>query len=711
MRLWPVALFTVAEVICQTSHNREDEDAAAERGYIYEPVDQILGPQPVMTWSNSQLLPQPPRDWLRLLGAVGTVCITGDDRIGKSTLLTAWSRNLTSLPTLDFPAGHTRTSHTKGLWSAVLPRQSTGLDYHLNLCDSQGPKQVSEVKQWRLFTANVLIPQVLVYMGINVIQNDELRDLAKMAHQFDKISKEEFGELGRFGRLLSPHLIVVVRDESLLDGDDDTGQDSYNLTAHLEGALAGPDFAEDKALIKRVFHSREAWVLERLPSRALKALRTGKEMGSDGEGWQRSGAAILQRLLHQMEKKKHTFLSGGPELAEWYRSVAETVNSDDQGSLGRLIGHGEVLDRGRRRQEVLRRLVGPAFGLLGVVALVLAFSGVVSIWLQRLAWLAWIILSVCYLGSSPLIKTPLSGLLQNYCHDTSWGAAEVLVRSVCLEVSSQTAAVLLAAVLGTLSYPLLTGRIRWLLASLPLPGRVHDSGATLALVGIATVLWQLQGLLVEVVFGDGGNVWVFVGIAGVAVSAADTGYRLMAELAHNRHCLAASESGIALHYWVSNRIEQVANLEQTASWDLHFRKHGRRNALWPFRSVPNWHLVSQLCQSLMLIVWACLIYPHCDVVVALGVSVNLLHLAWRLFDGFRAALAGQRAPEDETDAWADGMEVEDCSDADAVDDADVPFLAVLPESEEELETRRRIEAMRQAQEINRIRARGKRRNI
>lgn len=692
------------EVMCQATLSRENDDA-----------DQILGPAPVMTWSDSQLLPQPPRDWLRLLGAVGTVCITGDDRIGKSTLLTAWSRNLTSQPIFDFPAGHTRTSHTRGLWSAVLPRRSTGLDYHLNLCDSQGPKQVSEIKQWRLFTANVLIPQVLVYMGINVIQNDELRDLAKMAHQFDKISREEFGERGRFGRLLSPHLIVVVRDESLLD--DDSSQDSYNLTAHLEGVLAGPDFAEDKALIKRVFHSREAWVLERLPSKALRALRSGEDLGSDGEGWQRSGAAILQRLLHQMERQKHSFLSGGPELAEWYRSVAETVNSDDQGSLGRLIGHGELLDRGRRRQAGLRRLVGPAFGLLGVVSLLLVFSGAVSIWLDRLAWLAWITVSICYLGSSPLIKTPLSGLLQNYCHDTSWGTAEVLMRSMCLEVSSQTAAVLLAALLGALSYPMLTRRLRWLLAQLPLPGRTRDSGATLALVGIVAFLWQLQGLLLEVVFGDGGNVWVLVGMAGMAASAAVTGYELMTLLAYNRHCLASGERGIALHYWVSNRVEQVAALERSVLWDRHYRKNARRNALWPFRSVPLWHLVSQLFQASMLIVWAWLIYPHCDVVLALGVCANLLHLAWRLCDRLRAVLRWRRTPEDPVDAWLRGLHDcldDDCSDAAGADDdaekSEVPSAAI-PESEEELELRHRIEAMRQEQEHSRSQARCKSKNI
>ncbi|CAE7248354.1 unnamed protein product, partial [Symbiodinium pilosum] len=79
--------------------------------------------------------------------------------VGKSTLLTAWAQNLTGREDFVFPAGQTRESLTKGLWSALLPAEATGLEFHLNLCDSQGLKQVAELEQWRLFAANVLIPQ------------------------------------------------------------------------------------------------------------------------------------------------------------------------------------------------------------------------------------------------------------------------------------------------------------------------------------------------------------------------------------------------------------------------------------------------------------------------------------------------------------------------------------------------------------------------
>ncbi|CAE8655965.1 unnamed protein product, partial [Polarella glacialis] len=185
---------------------------------------QILGPAQVVSWSSGgELVAQVPPRWLRLLGPVGTVCITGDDRIGKSTLLTLWGRNLTSSQDFEFSAARGRDSHTKGLWSALLPSEATGLDFHLNLCDSQGLKQIASLEQSRLFAANVLVPSVLVYMLYNVVQADQLRDLAVMAHEFSKNIADELGENGRFGRLLSPHLIVVVREES--DLDDSSGNE------------------------------------------------------------------------------------------------------------------------------------------------------------------------------------------------------------------------------------------------------------------------------------------------------------------------------------------------------------------------------------------------------------------------------------------------------------------------------------------------------
>ncbi|OLQ10873.1 hypothetical protein AK812_SmicGene5398 [Symbiodinium microadriaticum] len=61
-----------------------------------EPAVRAFGPAPAVAWRNSELSAELPDTFTRLLGAVGSVCVTGDDRVGKSTLLTAWAQNLTA---------------------------------------------------------------------------------------------------------------------------------------------------------------------------------------------------------------------------------------------------------------------------------------------------------------------------------------------------------------------------------------------------------------------------------------------------------------------------------------------------------------------------------------------------------------------------------------------------------------------------------------
>ncbi|CAE8731290.1 unnamed protein product, partial [Polarella glacialis] len=277
-------------------------------------------------------------------------------------------------------------------------------------------------------------------------------------------------------------------------------------------ALSGSAYAEDKALIKRVFHSREAWGLQELPREARRAMRDpearptfGSEDG--GSAWRLSGEAILQRVLQVLDKRKLDFPRGGPELAEWYRSVVETVNSRDDDSLGRLLGHGEVLERGRRRQLMLQEWLGPAGAILGGLALLVACGGFLGRWLDRAAWAAWILLWICYFGTSPLLKTPLSGMLNQYCGRHSAAAGASMVRAVCLEVSSQTAAVILASGLGALSYPLLTAQFRWVLERLPLPPALRRSGATVALAMGAALAGLLQEVLLDLAFDTGVGLW------------------------------------------------------------------------------------------------------------------------------------------------------------------------------------------------------------
>jgi len=294
---------------------------------------QVPQPVQVAAWDLDELAARIPRQWRQLQGPIGTVCVAGDDRIGKSTLLTVWGRLLSRSEEFSFSVGQNRTSHTQGLWSAMIPAELSGLHHHINLCDSQGLKQVSEAEQWRLFSANVLIPSVVVYMLIDVVQNDQLRDLARMAQQFKQLSASEFA---RFGRTISPHLVVLVRDESDFESDGD-GPDG-DVTSYFEEALSGPVFSADKALIREIFKTREAWLIEELTVDTRRALRDGQP-GPPVPSFERA----LRRVLASLDVRRKDFPQGGMQLAEWYGAVLHAVNSRDEGWMGRLIDHSEHL--------------------------------------------------------------------------------------------------------------------------------------------------------------------------------------------------------------------------------------------------------------------------------------------------------------------------------------------------------------------------------
>lgn len=623
-------LLVITAIFAPLPHTSLGDTVAASR--------LLLDPEQVVGWGESgELETRIPSHWLHLRKPIGTACLTGDDRIGKSTLLTLWARNLTRADGFGFSIGHKRTSHTQGLWSAVLPAETTGLNYHLNLCDSQGLKQLAELEQWRLFSANVLIPSVVVYLVINVVQNDQLRDLSRMAHQFQQLTTDE---LGAFGRLLSPHLVVVIREESDLDGQHE--QAERDLSWHLEEALSGPAFAQDKALIRQVFKTREAWSLHELPLEARRALRDpkaaslllGAEEGghkgvvSAGEGWRVSGQAVLQRVLAILDGKQGEFPQGGPELSEWYKSVVKTVNSLEQSSMGRLIGHTERLTVWQQRRHFLSEWRRPVFFVLLGLALLLVLGGWLGMWLDRAAWCTWIVVCVCYIGTSPLVTVPLNSIVPKSCEGVTAATNNPLLRLACREASTQTVAFLLAMILGALSYPMLTAQLRWLLGRFPLPSWLRQSGSGFGLAGVIAVLGLIQDGGLGIVGGD--SAWSLATATLLALAAALAGAELAMKLRHNRKCLRASEKGLGLHFYIAARSEEVQALMRTAGWTAHYRRSKAQDALWRYRCVPVWQSAAVCSQACSLLAWAWLVCPHCDGVLMIGALANLLHILWRL---------------------------------------------------------------------------------
>lgn len=631
-----------------------------------------LGPQPLVFWRSQELHLEVPSDWT-FNGPIGTVCIAGDDRVGKSTLLSLWAKNL-STEDFEFPAGHTRTSHTKGLWSALLHSEDTKLDFHLNLCDSQGLKQVPELQQWRLFAANVLVPQVLVYMLINVVQTDQLRDLARMAHQFQKLGNNS-QQLQRFGRL-SPHLIVLVREDSDLDG---------NISDHLEQVLDSPGFEEDKDLIRQVFRTREAMSLDALSKEAQRDLRKGNFAAASARSWRISGEAALKSVLLAIQRRA-LLLPNGLELWEWYRSVLLTVNSEEDTSLERLIGHGERLDRMRQRRRWLQDSFGHVLTALTGMAILSAFSSSLGVCLDRAVWLAWVLLCVCYLGASPLLKMPMRGLAQRFCDKLYLKGSEDMVNAFCLEASSQTAAVLIASLLGALSYPLFTSQLRVLMSRLPLPSQLHRSFVTLVLVLMAVFLSVLQEVLMEV---STNQPLFLVALAVLCLATLIASLRLLQQMLHNCSCSAASAVGRGLHFWIAQRDAAVAALEASADWKLHYRRHSQSDTLWRYRKLPLWKSWSKVLQACGLLTWTWLIYPQWDTVLILGASLNLLDLCFTLAGWIHRRMQPDGDPVLQ---WLDGLQDTDSEEEEPASSQEMP--PILPETPEEESLRLQIEEMR-----------------
>lgn len=666
----------------------------------------IIGPEQIISWKGDKLEVGKMRSLMNVRGDVGTVCVTGDDRIGKSTLLTLWGRNISGSSNFFFSAGHNRSTHTQGIWSAVIPTELSGLSYQLNLCDSQGLKKVDERQHWRLFSANVLVPSVLVYMVIDVVQNDKLRDLASMAIQFEMLSKDEDR---RFKQSLSPHLVVVVREESDLDGDGGV-QAERNLSAHLEEALSGEGFKGEKDLIKRVFQTREAWSLNELPKASRKFFRDSAAAGNldiEGAGedampWRRSGEMILRHVLHALESRSTAFHCGGPDLAEWYRSVIQTVNSEDSGSMGRLIASRELDLQAHEIQALLQKSRKPLHMVFAGLASLLGFGGILGRWLDRIAWAVWVVLCVIYVGTSPLVTTPLGGFVPQMCEVAAENAGVVFlgVGALCRQASTQTASLLLAALVGILSYPLLTGHILWFLTRLPLPESLKRSGPTLLL----TVAFALLGMLGDIDIGQpDADTWCSWSCRMVLTSMSMlTVFEFGRTAQSNYYRSRKSAQGRSYHDCISGRVEEVRALEATQAWRDYFSHNRKQNSLWRYRTNPAWWEMPVLLQALGLLAWSYIIRPHCDAALAMGSGGNFLYLLFRFSRAAIHALQKRLRPEDDVEAWFNSLEDASAADEQWFDDssspADVPVTILQPESEIERGRRLSIEQERCDQE-------------
>lgn len=671
----------------------------------------ILGPDQVVEWGpETKLLLHAPAYWRRLSGPVGTVCITGDDRVGKSTLLSQWATELAG-PAADgftFPAGHTRTSFTRGLWSAMLPAQTTGLSYNLNICDSQGLKQVSELEQWRLFSANVLIPSVLVYMVMNVIQNDQVRDLAQFAQQFQRLSAEDSV---RFGAFLSPTLIVVIREENAF-------ATMTNATDHLEQVLGSSGFREDKDLVRKVFSTREAWSLEYLPAEARQALRDGVSIAKvpSAEGYRRTAHDVLDRVKVALRLKSNSFPQNGLELADWYHSVVLTVNSHDEGAVNTLVNHAERLADGKSLRHFLENWRG--WGLASLLAVFGAhvLGGFFTRWLENLAWCAWLVACVCYVGTSQLVTAPLGGFVVSrlcdarvpYRPSLEIFSARIVFQAICREASPYTAAVLVSLLFGIASYSLVVSGLRWQVRSAPAPTKL----LFIALVASEAFDIRRWGLLSE--FGIELPYWdsdrfeqVLLPRLALFVAGGFAAGRLVCAARQNRRLAAASREARAIHSLVHARIEEVRALQASQAWSAHYRDNGVEDAIWRYRCAPIRWDVALVVEIASLGAWSLLIYPHCDGLLAAGAVMNALYMAWLLRGwlggGRRGSVASWLASLQDAEPEELSREAVIADEAAATAAGSAVALwaggpILQPETEEETRRRLEIEAMRQLQE-------------
>ena len=224
------------------------------------------------------------------------------------------------------------------------------------------------------------------------------------------------------------------------------------------------------------------------------------------------------------------------------------------------------------------------------------------------------------------------------------------------EASTQTAAVLLAVALGLLSYPVLAVQGQRVTRLFPLlPGPLRPFGALLLAFLAACGLGVCDAVLRVGTMGMPVGTTSQALAAPLAAAALTSAYEFVLALRHNRRCALASESGRALHFWVSARIEEVRELEASPAWSTHYHGHSKCDAYWRYRSVPSWRHAAVCAQACGLLVWVWLIHPHCDLALAMGAAGNLLHLAWRTSSAAWRCRRRKLSGDDPVDAWLGGL--------------------------------------------------------
>lgn len=99
---------------------------------------------------------------------------------------------------------------------------------------------------------------------------------------------------------------------------------------------------------------------------------------------------------------------------------------------------------------------------------------------------------------------------------------------------------------------------------------------------------------------------------------------------HNYRCVVTGRQARDLHSYVAARFEAVTALQTSTAWVAHFDAHDQRDALWRHRRISAARPSTEAVQILALLVWAWLLYPHCDALLFLGTLVSALQVTGRV---------------------------------------------------------------------------------
>eukprot|EP00927_Polykrikos_kofoidii_P024649 TRINITY_DN22375_c0_g1_i1.p1 TRINITY_DN22375_c0_g1~~TRINITY_DN22375_c0_g1_i1.p1 ORF type:complete len:328 (+),score=24.25 TRINITY_DN22375_c0_g1_i1:36-986(+) len=307
---------------------------------------------------------------------------------------------------------------------------------------------------------------------------------------------------------------------------------------------------------------------------------------------------------------------------------------------------------------------------------------------------------------SPYLVIPFDGVVPSFC-DRLFGTGVSLLRVACAKASPPAAALLLSTTLACISYPLLTAQLRRI-ARMVSPFPSHAAGCWNRMACLVAVAFTLL-LSHEVASSDnavhmgerGLATCSFAARVALSIVVCSDAFELAAKRHKNRCCNALCEKGMALHEFISKRIPELKALESEADWEAHYRQHSKFDAMWRLRQQPLRRRTLLWLQNLCLLAWGCLIYPHVDLILAIGVAVNTARLGWIIcrfvFGTIMHAIYG-----DEVMRWYTSLDDTSSADFDEeyrfLDDDEVSSMLVPPETLEEVANRAAIEEMRRAQE-------------